>query len=527
MIGKLVVLGIDGADWGILQALMDEGHLGNFRRVMENGSYGKLRSTIPSVTPPAWTSMFTGVNPGKHGLGGFLREEKGNPIPLITTSRQNLAPYVWELMESKTILVFNVPFTYPPRGGANALIVSGLGTPSVNSEFTLPKELKGELLAVSPNYALGAPAEAAPLVFSDNKAKTKSEMQERMGIAVLADMKARQKAMLHFLEKKEWDAAILAFSETDWLQHEMLSEFCKSGKKAATPIGQAYLLLDGFLGYLIEKQHNVIITSDHGFQELKQKLFLNTHLARKGLLVLRKRGLPRRITTEFLAFCRKCILMAVPMVPAPALRSIRRFQSIVGISKAIRRGQRCLGAQDIDYDNTTAVFLGRERLTIHAGITLTKSSGFEELEQALMDCRDEEGRKLIKAVVKKEDIYSGSEATRVPDVFAIPESGVGITAKFGPNAVERLVHGGSGHAYNGIFLAYGPDLKRKGELKDLSVMDIAPTMLSFFGYALPKYMDGRCIPVVETVKGGKNTLAAETRARLRALRSRNELFGKK
>ncbi len=67
--GKVAILGIDGGSLELIERWKDE--LPNFRRIMENGVYGELESTLPPVTCPAWPCMFTGKNPGKLGIYGF------------------------------------------------------------------------------------------------------------------------------------------------------------------------------------------------------------------------------------------------------------------------------------------------------------------------------------------------------------------------------------------------------------------------------------------------------------------------
>ena len=68
---KCVIFGIDGADFYLTRQLMDEGELPNLKALAEHGSYNPLLSTIPPLTPQAWSSFACGVNPGKHGIFDF------------------------------------------------------------------------------------------------------------------------------------------------------------------------------------------------------------------------------------------------------------------------------------------------------------------------------------------------------------------------------------------------------------------------------------------------------------------------
>ena len=76
--GPLFVLGLDAATFTVIDALLQRGELPHFRQAIDQGIRATLASTIPPVTPPAWTSMATGVNPGKHGVFDFFLKEAGS-----------------------------------------------------------------------------------------------------------------------------------------------------------------------------------------------------------------------------------------------------------------------------------------------------------------------------------------------------------------------------------------------------------------------------------------------------------------
>ena len=69
---KALIIGLDGATWDLIKPLVDEGKLPTFKKLMKNGIYGKLESTIPPWTIPAWNSMATGLTPKKLGFSSFM-----------------------------------------------------------------------------------------------------------------------------------------------------------------------------------------------------------------------------------------------------------------------------------------------------------------------------------------------------------------------------------------------------------------------------------------------------------------------
>ena len=70
---RVILLGWDGATWDLILPWVEEGELPGIGRMMEQGTWGTLSSTIPPISPAAWTTIFTGVNPGKHGIFGFVK----------------------------------------------------------------------------------------------------------------------------------------------------------------------------------------------------------------------------------------------------------------------------------------------------------------------------------------------------------------------------------------------------------------------------------------------------------------------
>jgi predicted AlkP superfamily phosphohydrolase/phosphomutase len=76
--GRIVVVGIDGADWQVIEPLVAQGRLPAFARLIKEGATGPLRSMEPSVSPALWTTIATGVSPDRHGIHGFVVEEGGD-----------------------------------------------------------------------------------------------------------------------------------------------------------------------------------------------------------------------------------------------------------------------------------------------------------------------------------------------------------------------------------------------------------------------------------------------------------------
>lgn len=82
---KFVILGLDGLDPVLTKKFMAEGKLPNLAKLRDQGCFKGLASTIPSISPVAWSSFQTGVNPGKHNIFDFLTRDKQTYQPILSS----------------------------------------------------------------------------------------------------------------------------------------------------------------------------------------------------------------------------------------------------------------------------------------------------------------------------------------------------------------------------------------------------------------------------------------------------------
>ena len=80
---KVIVLGMDGLDPKMLAGMMDAGRLPNFKRLAEMGSLKKLGTTMPALSPVAWSSFITGMTPGGHGIPDFIARDPATYTPVF------------------------------------------------------------------------------------------------------------------------------------------------------------------------------------------------------------------------------------------------------------------------------------------------------------------------------------------------------------------------------------------------------------------------------------------------------------
>src|SRR4029077_21293371 len=123
----LVVVGLDGATLDLIRPWVADGTLPHLSRLCDRGAGGRLRSTIPPATFPAWTSLVTGVNPGRHGILDFVERVPGTLRVRFVNGSQRRTPALWTRLSARgrRVAVLTVPATYPPQPG-NGVMGSGL-----------------------------------------------------------------------------------------------------------------------------------------------------------------------------------------------------------------------------------------------------------------------------------------------------------------------------------------------------------------------------------------------------------------
>ena len=145
---RMVILGLDGLDPILVDQWMAAGELPNLKKLSEQGSYTRLRTTYPSISPVAWSSFMTGVDPSRHNIFDFLNRdtrtykpklsssEVGPSVrtmqvgewiiplgkPLIRSMRKSRA--FWNILGDHGVPsnILRVPLTFPPEKFAGVLL---------------------------------------------------------------------------------------------------------------------------------------------------------------------------------------------------------------------------------------------------------------------------------------------------------------------------------------------------------------------------------------------------------------------
>jgi len=469
---RVLVLGFDGADWELIFNWAKEEKLPNFRKLIEQGVFGPLESTIPPVTPPAWTSMVTGKKPGKHGIYSFIKVEKTKDgwKKLMYTSKDKKSRELWDYIEKS--IVVNVPFTYPPKK-INGILITGMLTPSLDSEFAYPPEFKNEILKKFPNYTF----ELEPAQYST---------RTREFVEKLYEMTNERIKLFWYLFEKSWNLMFFVFIGPDRIQHILWG---------TNEMEEYWKYLDNFLGDVIEKVESkgditLFVVSDHGFRKTNRIIYINNLLIKEGYLKPRKQG--NRLENSIVG---KCMFRIIPRV-LPIYKRLPNSLKII-IKKTARPWTPPDLFEDFDLDNSKAFFISYSGLggLLYINRKFSPEKTKKELKELLENLRDPEtDENVIEKIYEAEKIYPGFAINEPFEVLVIlPKEGYTTYQNISPSKIITNPNiEKANHRLYGIFFGYGPGIK-KGQRIYAKIYDIAPTILHLFGLPIPNDMDGRVL----------------------------------
>ena len=124
---RTLLLGLDGATFTVLDPLMERGVMPFLRSLVDRGVRAPLRSIVPPLTPPAWTSVMTGKRPGQHGVFDFFQKESPDSAYYHFASSQDVrSATIWSIASDhgRKVISLNFPLMFPPPP-VNGYIVPG------------------------------------------------------------------------------------------------------------------------------------------------------------------------------------------------------------------------------------------------------------------------------------------------------------------------------------------------------------------------------------------------------------------
>ena len=516
---KLLVIGLDGGTFQIINQLVNEGMMPTFNSLLKQGAHGVLESTLDTNSPCAWSTFITGKNPGKHGIFGFFENIPGRYGVRFINGSFRSGKSLWKILSEhgKKVGIINVPTSYPAEE-VNGVFISGPDAPSKNHpRFAYPDGIVGEIEEKVGEYIIEAGASA--LVRQGRFKQAIEKLHECIN--------AKVSIVKYLLKRDDYDFFMVVFTESDRVQHHFWKYINKSHPAYSSPererfgsaIYDVYKRLDEAVRNIIDtagNNYSVIIMSDHGAGPSSNKtFFINNWLRDKGYLRFKSNtSIQGHTKNYFKGLLGRSYIFAKSSLSRKWKRRLRNLSP--GLKN---RASSVLRNLNIDWENTKA-FSWENAPAVYINLKDKFPSGtvapgkeyeslIESIKHDLLNLTfPENGEHIVKRVIRKEEVYRGSYINKAPDLFIewkdnqftvrpgyTSKNGLPIEVLAGKelNRAETISRPSGIHRQEGIFLFYGNEINRGAEIQNIRLYDVTATILYYLGIPVPCDFDGKVI----------------------------------
>ncbi|NER81608.1 MAG: sulfatase-like hydrolase/transferase [Leptolyngbya sp. SIO1D8] len=458
---RLLIIGLDCMEPSLVFERW-RNDLPHLSRLMAQGSYGPLESSIPAITVPAWSCMMTGRDPGELGIYGFRnRRDRDYHSMGISDGRAVKFPRLWDILGEAgwQTVALSVPGTSPPYPVAGSLVSCFL-TPSTEVPFTHPLELAEQIREWLPNFMMDVPN-----FRSDEKARILENLYQ------LCDQRFTLAEKLIVQDEPDFlmlvDMGVDRIHHAFWKpmdprhpQYEPDSPFTKA-------IHDYYVHVDQRVGELLsrcDQETAVLIVSDHGAQPLMGGICINEWLMTHGYLTLQE----------------------IPAEPLP------------------------LDRVEVDWEKTQVWGAGGYYARIFINVKGREPAGIvsmtdyealrDELTTQLSQLTRPDGTSLNVKVFKPQEIYQKVRG-RAPDLIVyFDDLAWRSVGSVGLNSLYTVENDtgpdDANHAPFGLMIFHDPRSPKQGQvIEGAQLYDILPTFLHRYGITAPSNLRGKVLDI--------------------------------
>jgi predicted AlkP superfamily phosphohydrolase/phosphomutase len=414
---KTIIIGLDGVPFGMLKDFAETGIMPNTAKILSKGIFKKMHSSIPEISSVAWSSIITGQNPGRHGIFGFMDLAPHSYKMRFPNFNDLKAPPFWDTWQGRSVII-NVPSTYPVRQ-MNGVHISGFV--SIDFEKSVhPKTLIPKLHEF--DYRLDVDSQLAHTSL------------DRFLQDVDTTLDARIQAYRYLWGSCDWQTFMFTFTGTDRLMHFLWNAYEDKNHKYHNVFLDHFRKIDRTIGEItgnITDDDLLVMLSDHGFERLDKDVYISYLLMQEGLLKF-KQG--QDIELNNICYGTK----AFPLDPA---RIYLNFKDKFPCGT-------------VEQNETEDLLCQLENL-------------FRSLEV--------DGRKVIRDIYRKEQIYSGPYLKDAPDLILVGAEGFNLKAKVKTNQLaDKAIFTGK-HTQDTAFLLFRglsdesiiPDIPKVSDVKPI------------------------------------------------------------
>ncbi|MFC3476471.1 alkaline phosphatase family protein [Halobacterium litoreum] len=494
-----LLLGLDGVCRPVLDPLFDDGALPALADLFGEATVSGLESQIPPWTPSAWPSLFTGVNPGKHGVFDFLSFE-GYDWELV--NRRHVREHaLWELLDEHGLssVVVNVPVTGPPVAFDGALIP---GYVAPNEPTCHPEGLLDDVQDEVGDYRVYEPEDV-------DGGDEQVEWYERL-------VAMRGEAFRYLVDRFDPDFGFLQFQQTDTVFHERPTD-----RDAVRAVFEA---VDEQVAAVLDAcdPDTVVVASDHGIGPYTGCEFrANEYLRDRGLVATTRGegGMPSWTSLardraddggrRSLAEAAVSLAASVGVTSQRIATALERLGLKEFVLDHVSTDTVRAGTERVDFAESTAYMRSRTELGVRINKAGREPDGSvspaeypsvrSDVVSDLLAARAPDGTRVFEAVGPAEDYFHGPYVDDAPDVVTVPAAFDNYLSASLRGDVYAEPSEAWNHKRTGIVALSGDGVDESADLGDPHLFDVAPTVLATLGVRPSDRMDGRALPAVDSL----------------------------
>jgi len=477
---KVYLIGIDSTPSSLLKELSGKPGMEALDELLSNDSIIDLESTMPPMTGPAWPSLYTGLDPGEHGVPDFFTISRSYVKDLAFFDSHKYKPF-WEELAAKghkCLVITPAMITKLPLNN-NIDLITGFPLPSK------PSNEKMKLMMEKHKFY-------GEIDLEKDLAEGKITL-DYIVAEFVKTIKARSNLSKELIETNNYDFVYVCFTETDRIQHYTLNREDK--EKYLLPV---YSSISSFIGFILEraKKENaaVFIVSDHGAQSVYNKFLINTWLVNNNYLTLKleqekKKGSATRYKIrESLMKYKGTFRKLFDKMPYSVKLLTRNFLSRY-FPADLSKDNVHLHLFDFDMSKTKAfaeisnlcvgtIWINDGRFDKGIVSNEEKSALKKKLIEELKSVKSAEGDSMFVNVMDADKYYKGTKLFIAPDIFieAKPHYTIDIFTYSKTSLFAKPQNTKSGdHTRYGI-LGFYPKIK----VKDPKITEVKDMIMKYF-----------------------------------------------
>ncbi len=487
---KILVIGLDAATMDLIEPWSAAGDLPALARLIDEGSAGRLLSTPNMHSASAWTSILTGLNPGRHGLFVFSDRDFATGRQVFFKGSDRSGETIGSLLarHGLTAGFMNVPMTYKAECQSGGFMVSGLDAPSLNEHAFCPADLRGELLGKFAEYRFTPPGLGDLM--------SAGKVDEAIA-AWLKLTETQTSAAEYLIESRPTDFFMTVYTASDWAGHNLWQPN-QSNRAEVNPLLSIYRALDQAIARLLEHasdETQVYVISDHGMgPHTGASYHLAEWLEANGYM---KRNRSSQARSSLIGASRRA---AKNLLPGSVKEKIK---SGIGAErvKDLQAADKDSFYSSIDWTQTTA-YSEPGRHVININLAGRNAGGkvapneYEDIcrriRRNLSEWTDPRGIKVVERVTHRDEAYSGPFTERASDLYVYWNQ----AASLGDPPAEVRARGfwwRGDHRRDGILISKGPFTRRGAQFEGATVYDLVPTLMYGAKVPVPAGLEGRAI----------------------------------